>query len=513
MPLHRKIAGAERLVPWLVGAVPIFLGLIICYWQAERSLVDDGELTASETVEHIERILDNVSGAATALLPLAGKPCADVQLALRDQVARRPYVRSTLLAEADRVYCSSLFGAFSEPLDASDYVEGELALIGGNSLTPGRALLLYRARQDGPLDNGQSALAALDGTHLINTLASLGRRSPVWLQVGADWLGADGQVRAEPPLSFALAPVSLTSARYPFSVHTGFAAGAAWQAMATRYPALLGLLALLGMLAGLACRWVVQRAHAPTVELRRALQAQEFVPYFQPVVRSDDRQWAGAEILMRWQHPREGLVRPDLFIPLAEDCGAIVPMTRSLMRQTAALLSPQAAHLSQPFHLAFNIAAAHCQDLDLLEDCRQFLAAFPPGCIKLVLELTERAPIQPTDTTRQLFAALHELGVMIALDDFGTGHSSLAYLQSFKIDCLKIDQSFVAQIGVEALSGHILDNVIDLCHRLALQIVAEGVETAEQAAYLSARNVDYLQGYLFARPMPGGEFVAQLPAR
>jgi hypothetical protein len=99
------------------------------------------------------------------------------------------------------VYCSSLFGAFSEPLDASDYVEGELALIGGNSLTPGRALLLYRVQQDGPLDSGQSALAALDGTHLINTLASLGRRSPVWLQaVPTGWPTARYAPNRHPPL-------------------------------------------------------------------------------------------------------------------------------------------------------------------------------------------------------------------------------------------------------------------------------------------------------------------------
>lgn len=508
MPFQIKPSRLNTLLPWLTAAVPLVLGLAITYWQAERALVADGELAASETLGQIERVLDNVAGAADELLPLAGQPCSDVQLALRDQVARRPYVRSTIVASEGRMYCSSLFGNFSERLVASDYEQGRLALISGNSVTPGRAVVLYRA-----FDNDRSAIAALDGTHLINTLLTLGREQGLVVQVGPDWMGADGQVQAGPLPVFDMAPVAMTSTRYPLGVYTGYPEGSAWRSMLTRYPALLALLVFLGALAGLTCRWLLKRTHSPRAELRRALLAEEFVPYFQPVVHSANKQWAGAEILMRWQHPREGLVRPDLFIPLAEDSGEIVPMTRSLMRQTAALLKPQAPHLGEGFHLAFNISAAHCQDLSLLADSREFLAHFQPGRIKLVLELTERELITPSDITQSLFAQLHEIGVMIALDDFGTGNSSHSYLQAFKIDCLKIDQRFVALIGVEALSRHILDNVIDLCHRLELQIVAEGVETAEQGEYLSAQNVDYLQGYLYAKPMPGPEFVARLAGR
>ena len=511
MPLRLRPARPLALAPLLVAAVPVLLGVLISYWQAERALISDARRAASETVQQAELILDNVAGAADELLPLAGAPCSVVQLALRDQVARRPYVRSTLVADQGNLYCSSLFGSLREQLTASDYVDGSLSLISGNSVTPGRAVLLYRAHRDTADHHDQSAIAALDGTHLTNALSVLGHDSTLVLQIGPDWLSADGQVHDGPLPAFDMASVSVASLRYPLSVHTGFVTGSAWTLMASRYPALLALFVFLGVLAGLICRWVLKQAHSPVAELRRALRAEEFIPFFQPVVRSSDKQWAGAEILMRWQHPSQGLVRPDLFIPLAEDCGEIVPMTRSLMRQTAALLAPQAHRLGEQFHLAFNISAAHCQNLELLHDCREFLAAFPPGRIKLVLELTERELITPSDTTLELFAHLHGLGVMIALDDFGTGHSSHSYLQAFKIDCLKIDQSFVAMIGVEALSRHILDNVIDLCHRLDLQIVAEGVETPEQGRYLAEQNVDYLQGYLFAKPMPGADFVARLP--
>ncbi|MGH8410555.1 MAG: EAL domain-containing protein, partial [Pseudomonas sp.] len=260
--------------------------------------------------------------------------------------------------------------------------------------------------------------------------------------------------------------------------------------------------------AGILAHWLQKRSSAPTLELQRALGANEFVPYYQPVVRGDNiRQWAGCEVLMRWNHPREGLVRPDLFIPLAEHSGLIVPMTRALMRQTAAQLAPHTAQFADNFHVGINITARHCHDLELVEDCREFLAAFPPGKVILVLELTERELIEPTDITRQLFQALHEMGVMIAIDDFGTGHSSLGYLRNFNVDYLKIDQSFVAMIGVDALSRHILDSIIELSAKLDLGIVAEGVETQEQFDYLAAQGVDFLQGYLFGKPVPCDEFI------
>lgn len=125
----------------------------------------------------------------------------------------------------------------------------------------------------------------------------------------------------------------------------------------------------------------------------------------------------------------------------------------------------------------------------------------------LVLELTERALLKPNSTNHTLFEQLHSLGVMIALDDFGTGHSNLAYLRQFNVDYLKIDQSFVATIGLDALSRHILDSIIELSTKLGLGIVAEGVETLEQRDYLAAHPVEFLQGYLFGHPMPVDELL------
>jgi EAL domain-containing protein (putative c-di-GMP-specific phosphodiesterase class I) len=315
-----------------------------------------------------------------------------------------------------------------------------------------------------------------------------------------------------PPLA-ASAPVRVASSRYPFSVQCGYPAGKAGQLLRARYPALLSLLVLLGAFAGVVCHWQIRRANSPRAELDRALQAGEFLPYFQPVVRKGDYRWAGVEVLMRWNHPREGLVRPDLFIPYAEHSGQIVGMTRALMAHTAQGLAAHAVLLPEGFHVGINITADHCRDLDLLDDCRRFLGHFPPGRVVLTLELTERKLIEPTPATLELFEKLNAMGVMIALDDFGTGQSSLGYLRQFKVDYLKIDQSFVAMIGGDALSQHILDSIIELSAKLALGIVAEGVETEVQRDYLARHGVDFQQGYLFARPMPLAELLLALAAR
>ncbi|VVO42810.1 EAL domain-containing protein [Pseudomonas fluorescens] len=497
----------RHAITLLIGALPIALGFAILYVQAERTLQQATAQTAEEAVRQFDLMLDNTAEAAQAILPFAGQACDnDKQLVLREQVTRRPFVRSTNLVWHNSNYCSSLFGSrYATALDPEDYVEGKLWLMNGNPVTPNTALLVYRLSE-----GNQSALATIDGYHLTNALRLISRYTDLVLQVGTHWLAADGQVRASSLPVFPVAHNHRSSSRYGYKVEAGMPEGEVWRYMKARYPALFSLLMFFGATSATLGHWLQKRSSSPSRELQRALEAAEFVPWFQPVVRGDNLQWAGIEVLMRWNHPKDGLVRPDLFIPFAEHCGLIVPMTRSLMRQTATVLAPHARSFIDGFHIGINITARHCQDLDLIEDCRTFLGAFAPGKVTLVLELTERELIEPTEITHQLFEQLHELGVMIAIDDFGTGHSSLGYLRQFNVDYLKIDQSFVAMIGVDALSRHILDSIIELSGKLDLGIVAEGVETPEQRDYLVAQGVDFLQGYLFARPMPADEFLGAL---
>ena len=507
LKLPRKWTDRYALI-LLSGLLPIVLGMFIIFWQANRSLEWEATETAREAVRQFDLMLDNAAMAADAVLPLAGQDCPQVELALRDQVTRRPFVRSVNLVWENQIYCTSLFGNFKEAVNPADYNEGVLWLLPGNTVTPDEPLLIYRREKD-----HAGVIVSLYGFHLVNVLGLINQYTQLLIQVGDNSIDRFGQVRSTPPGPYPVAPVTVPSTHYPYSVVAGFSSGTVWRFVKAQYPGLMALLVFLGMISAATVHQLKKRSSSPTHELQRGLEAEEFIPYFQPVVRGDTKQWAGAEVLMRWQHPTEGLVRPDLFIPFAEHSGLIVPMTRSLMRQTAVLLAPHIHTMAPGFHLAFNIAARHCQNLELIEDCREFLDAFPKGHIKLVLELTERELIVPTETTHALFSALHSLGVMIALDDFGTGHSSLSYLREFNVDYLKIDQSFVAMIGSDALSRHILDSIIELSAKLDLGIVAEGIETEEQSQYLAAQGVEFLQGYLFARPMPPADFIKSLVAR
>ena len=508
MPLTvkpRRKRSARIAVTLISGLLPIVLGSFILYLQAGRTLQQGSQQTAQEALQQFELMLDNTAQAARELLPLAGQTCENVKLALREQVIRRPFVRSTNLVWDNNLYCSSLFGNFKEPVNAGDYVQGRLWLMNGNPVTPNTALLVYR------LSEGRGgALTTLDGYHLSNMLRLIGRQTMLRLQVGASWLSMDGRVHEGALPEIPVAQSLLDSSRYAFSVSAGFPEGETWRYMASNYPPLFSLLVFFGVVSAAIGHVLQKRSTSPSHEMLRALEANEFIPYFQPVVHGDSKKWSGAEVLMRWNHPKEGLVRPDLFIPFAEHSGLIVPMTRALMRQTAALLGPRSSTFAAPFHIGINITASHCRDLALVNDCREFLTSFAPDSVSLVLELTERELIEPTEITQQLFEQLHGLGVKIAIDDFGTGHSSLGYLRRFNVDFLKIDQSFVAMIGVDALSRHILDTIIELSAKLDLGIVAEGVETQAQADYLTAHNVNFLQGYLYGKPMPAADFISAL---
>lgn len=313
----------------------------------------------------------------------------------------------------------------------------------------------------------------LYGSHLVNLLALINPKTELIIEVGNHWIDRYGQVRNTPTPQPPSALTAVSSPAFPYRVVAGFDKDEVWRRIIVEYPGLLGLLIFLGLISAATVNRLKKRSSSPTHEMQRALDAAEFIPYFQPVVRGDTKQWAGAEVLMRWQHPKEGLVRPDLFIPFAEHSGLIVPMTRSLMAQTAQWLAPMPANWNRVFTWHSILPPTIAKTLSWLRTASVFLPR-SPGHINLVLELTERELIVPSSTTHHLFSQLHALGVMIAIDDFGTGHSSLSYLREFNVDYLKIDQSFVAMIGADALSRHILDSIIELSAKLDLGIVAEG---------------------------------------
>ncbi|MFM5509574.1 EAL domain-containing protein [Aeromonas rivipollensis] len=491
----------------LVLTLPLLAGGWMVHSSYEQELKSDASASAYKARTLLERMLDQAEQANLEALPLVNRPCAGNLLQLRKRVALEPFLRSVNLVRDGVINCTSLFGPVHEVDDRSVYTQNKLLLMRGNKVSQDHPLLVVRH------DHGRDAvLSAIDSTQLSFVLAMSSDTSELYLQVGSAWIDESGHHQNQPPRLHSKTRLALASHRYPFAIQAGYAMPLYWHSLwEARHLALLWL-AGTSVLLALLVWWVLGRPGSPTDELRRGLLAGEFVPYLQPLMASKDGRMVGAEVLMRWQHPSSGLIRPDLFIPQAEESGLIVPMTTHLMKVVAQRLKQVQSQLPDGFHISFNISAAHCRDLSLLAECRAFLAHFQRGRVALVLELTERELLVANPHTLSLFAQLDEMGVKLAIDDFGTGHSSLIYLQQFHVDFLKIDRSFIGRIGTESLSEHIVDNVIDLGRRLGLALVAEGVETEHQAAYLRGKGVHYLQGFLFARPQPLRQFCQGLTA-
>ena len=241
------------------------------------------------------------------------------------------------------------------------------------------------------------------------------------------------------------------------------------------------------------------------VRLREALDNGEFELFYQPQVDARSGRVCGAEALIRWRHPERGLVPPLQFIPIAEESGLIVPIGRWALeeacRQNRAW---QAAGLSD-FRVAVNVSVAQFRRSDLVTTVAEVLAATGLSPRMLELELTESLGIDNADAFIATLTEFRRLGVNLAIDDFGTGYSSLNYLRRLPVTTLKIDRTFVREVHTNPGDAGLARSIIAMAHNLGLSVVAEGVETESQAAFLRRNMCDVLQGFLYARPMPASE--------
>jgi diguanylate cyclase (GGDEF)-like protein/PAS domain S-box-containing protein len=246
--------------------------------------------------------------------------------------------------------------------------------------------------------------------------------------------------------------------------------------------------------------------------LRRALERGEFALHYQPKVNFKTGAITGAEALLRWTHPTRGAVSPAQFIPVAEDCGLILPIGNWVLRRAC---EQARSWLDQGLPLAtmaVNVSAMEFRDGKFLNGLFTVLSETGLESKSLELEITESVLMKHAESAASILHTLRESGVQVAVDDFGTGYSSLSYLRKFPVDALKIDQSFVGHITTIEEDASIVTAVISMAQSLKLRVVAEGVETLEQLAFLYARACDEAQGYYFSRPVPADEFAALLRA-
>ena len=244
--------------------------------------------------------------------------------------------------------------------------------------------------------------------------------------------------------------------------------------------------------------------------LRRALKRSEFALYYQPKIDLRSGRITGAEALIRWNHPERGLVAPMDFIPVAEDCGLIIPIGRWVLREACQQARTWLDDGRPVTTMAVNVSALEFNDDNFLDGVLSILDETGLDPSLLELELTESVLMKRVDSTASSLQSLRERGIKVAVDDFGTGYSSLSYLRRFPIDSLKIDQSFIRQISAEGDDTTIVTAVIDMARSLKLRVIAEGVETVEELTFLQAHQCDEAQGYYFSRPVPAGRFAELL---
>jgi diguanylate cyclase (GGDEF)-like protein/PAS domain S-box-containing protein len=244
--------------------------------------------------------------------------------------------------------------------------------------------------------------------------------------------------------------------------------------------------------------------------LRRALERQEFALHYQPIINLGTGEITGAEALIRWTHPTRGPVSPAQFIPVAEDCGLILPIGNWVLREACKQARAWVDSGLPLGTMAVNISAIEFRDEHFLEGVFGILKDTGLDPRSLELELTESVLMKRAESTESILKALRARGVQVAVDDFGTGYSSLSYLRRFPIDALKIDQSFVRQITTAPDETTIVTAVISMGRSLKLRVVAEGVETQEELAFLQAHQCNEAQGYFFSRPLPPKQFAKLL---
>ncbi len=245
----------------------------------------------------------------------------------------------------------------------------------------------------------------------------------------------------------------------------------------------------------------LESRHRIELGLRRAIEAGTLKLAYQPLVSSNAREPICFEALLRWTDEELGEVEPAVFIPVAEACGLIMPIGELVLRQACR----DACQWPAPMRVAVNLSAAQFKGDDLIDIVQNALAESGLPGERLELEVTESLLIENRDKALEQLNALKALGIRIAMDDFGTGYSSLSYLRSFRFDKLKIDRYFVANLEGNAQNASIVQAVVSMGQSLSMQVVAEGVETAEQAAALSEMSCDQLQGFLIAKPMAAHE--------
>ena len=496
---------------------PIAAALLIAHHQSFAANRDKARSLSMEVLRRADNAADQLKAGLERLNLPDHAPCSDEGMRrMAGAVLEYEQLQGAGYVEHDRLLCTSA-GRLSRPIDIgppSFYTVRHYGVRTGVKLpiapdvgliavgTPsGYVVFLHpRLTLDMPLANPREAIGVVgvSAPHLIN------RRGPVDLRLLRPFFQAhqtlfvthDRLVSVQPSrigdyAGFAILPMDETK-------------DGMWRYLVVLLP--IGLVCGGGLIVLL--RILVRAENSFETVIRRALRSDEFYLRYQPLVDLATGRWIGAEALVRWHRVTGEEVRPDLFIPYLEEAGLIPQLTDKVFDLVAADVDGDLKDRDD-FYVAINIASVDLQGDRLAGLIDRLLGKTGCAARHFAVEATERGLIDAEDGNPALHAA-RARGLRVALDDFGTGYSSLAYLQKFPLDYIKIDKSFVDSIATEAATSSVVVHIINMAQDLKLGLIAEGVETEEQARFLAERGVAYGQGWLFARPMPWAQLKAGL---
>jgi EAL domain-containing protein (putative c-di-GMP-specific phosphodiesterase class I) len=472
------------------------LGVFILNAQLWYSSRADSLAGARYAIKNINAILQEARHAAQTAMSLTGKACdIDGQYRLGTEAALQPHLRTLFILRQDRVWCSSLPGNRVLLKSAATLPVAPLLLLPANRTVDGLPVLISQTNAaDGRI------VVTISDRHLRDALDIPLKDVDYALKVGTDLLGMSGDVVSSTDRQHYVLHVS--AVEYPYRIEFNAPPLFNLQKLLARTGVVLLFLLLIACTAGYILYRYLNKSTPPDEALRRAIDRNEIVPFYQPIVNGKEGTLRGVEVLARWKHPNAGYLSPGAFIPVAEKSGLIVPLTRSLMNQVVAHMNAISSKLPEGFHVGINFSASHISTPTFVDECMKYKQSFKRRDLNLVIEVTEREPLDIDENLVKTLNQLHENGFAIALDDFGTGYSGLSYLHDLHIDYIKIDQSFVGRVNSHKDSTRILDSVLDLARKLKISIVAEGVETQEQLDYLNRNDIAFLQGYYLFRPVP-----------
>lgn len=507
----------------LAIAVPVLLAIYLAGRQARDTEMARVTGYAKDVLHRSEMTSDQALVAVNALVAAhSADPCSDANLAImRRYDLSSSYLQAIGYIADGRLVCSSqgrdAGGLALGPVDWVSPIGTRVRINVGFPFDPVTRYLVLESHagysaivnKDLPLEattNEPDVILGAFATSNGLILASHGFINPQWVGSPSNTLPHQQVVTTFVDHGYVVAVVR--SNRFYVGAIAALPVSYMQAQTRTTTEILLPVGLIAGIVLALATLYLGRLQLAMPTMIRSALKRREFFMHYQPIVDLRTREWVGAEALIRWRRRGGEMVRPDLFIHVAEDAGMIQRITQYVVEVVARDLKDLFGR-HPDFHIAINLSSDDLHAESTIGLLRHLAGETQAAAGNLIVEVTERGFIR-REPAQKIVSALRASGIRVAVDDFGTGYSSLAFLESFELDFLKIDKSFVDTMNLDTPTSQVALHIIEMAKSLNLEMVAEGVETEAQAKFLQDRGVQYAQGWLFGKPMPMDELRLRL---